>query len=303
MMIKNLVTIFVMALTLAVVPASYGAESVKLTYTTAIYTDAKGGILHLPEGVACGATGNVIVADTGNGRLLKYTFQDGSLKGGEAFKVAEAPRPLRVQVNQAGDIFILDGRQLRIVRLSPEGAFKGYVEPTGVPAPASFVPKNFKIDAGGNMYILDIFSNRVLVLDPEGKYLRHVDFPEKFGFMSDVAVDQKGTIFVLDSADAVIYAAAGDAKSFSPLSRSLEEYMNFPTDMTVDSSGLLFLSDQNGGGVVFIAQDGSFRGRPVTYGWDKGLVRYPAQLCINDKGILFVADRENSRIQIYTLVK
>jgi sugar lactone lactonase YvrE len=303
MMMKTLVTMLVITLTLVIVPNSYSAESAKLVYNSGIYTDAKGGSLNLPEGVACGAAASVIVADTGNGRLLKYTFQDGSLKGGEEFKVAEAPRPLRVQTNSAGDIFVLDGKQRRIVRLSPEGTFKAYVDPTGIPAPASFVPKSFKIDAADNMYILDIFSGRVLVLDPAGKYLRHIDFPEKFGFFSDVAVDSRGTIFILDSADAVVYAAARDAKSFSPLSKSLEQYMNFPTDMTVDSSGLLYLSDQNGGGVVVIGQDGSFRGRPITYGWDKGLVRYPAQLCINEKGILFVADRENSRVQIYTLVK
>jgi sugar lactone lactonase YvrE len=303
MMIKTLVTIVVMILTLVFVPKSYGAESAKLVYTSGIYTDAKGDMIHLPEGVACGAAGTVVVADTGNDRLLRYTFHDGVLKGGQELKVAEAPRPLRVQMNSAGDIFVLDGKQLRIARLSPEGTFKSYVDPVGVPAPTAFVPKNFKIDAAGNMYILDIFSGRVLVLDPEGKYLRQVDFPKKYGFISDVAVDQGGTIYILDSADAVVYAAAKDAKSFSPLSKSLEEYMNFPTDMTVDSTGMLYLSDQNGGGVVVIAQDGSFRGRPVTFGWDKGLVRYPAELCINDKGMLFVADRENSRVQIFTLVK
>jgi hypothetical protein len=302
-MIKTLMTTLVITLTLLVAANSYSAETVQLMYSSAIYIDAKGGSLSLPEGVACGETANVVVADTGNGRLLKYTFQDGILKGGEELRAAEVPRPVRVHTNSAGDIFVLDGKQRRIVHLGPDGAFKGYVDPTGIPAPATVVPKSFKIDASDNMYVLDIFGGRVLVLDPAGKYLRHIDFPEKFGFISDVAVDSKGTIFILDSTKAMIYAADKNAKVFSPLTKSLEEYVNFPTDMTVDSSDLLYLADQNGSGVVVIAQDGSFRGRPVTFGWNPGLVRYPAQLCINNKGTFFVADRENSRIQIYSLVK
>jgi len=32
-------------------------------------------------------------------------------------------------------------------------------------------------------------------------------------------------------------------------------------------------------------------------------VYYPTQMCINEKGEVFIADRGNSRVQIFTLVK
>ncbi len=38
-------------------------------------------------------------------------------------------------------------------------------------------------------------------------------------------------------------------------------------------------------------------------GWKEGLLYYPSQLCINEKGEIFIADRNNNRIQIFTVVQ
>jgi sugar lactone lactonase YvrE len=302
-MTKFLINIFIIISALALPLNAFGAEAAKLRYASTIYFDSKGGGLKLPEGVACGESPFFIVADTGNGRLLRYSLQDGVTKGGDEFKIDQISYPVRVQLSSKGEIFALDGKQRRIVHLSPEGAFKGYIDPAGLPDSSSFVPRSFKLDTADNIYVLDIFSARVLVLDPTGKYVRQVDFPEKYGFFSDLAVDSKGTIFLVDSVDAVVYSAPKDAKSFSPLSQKLEEYVNFPSSITVDSRGTIYLADQNGSGVVVLGTDGSFLGRSLVFGWKDGLVRYPAQICTNEKGEFFVADRENNRVQVFTVIK
>jgi Tfp pilus assembly protein PilZ len=66
---------------------------------------------------------------------------------------------------------------------------------------------------------------------------------------------------------------------------------------------MLFISDQNSGGVVVVSQDGTFRNRLLSLGWKEGAVRYPAQICIGNNGAFFVADRANSRIQMFTPLK
>jgi len=38
-------------------------------------------------------------------------------------------------------------------------------------------------------------------------------------------------------------------------------------------------------------------------GWKEGSLNYPAQMCINRKGEIFVADTMNSRIQLFELVE
>lgn len=276
-----------------------GAEAVKLKHVVSVYADEKGGSIKLPEGVACGDKSQVIVADTGNGRLLRYTLQDGGMKGGTELKVPQLSYPVRVQMNSKGEIFALDGKLRRIVRLTPDGAFAAYLEPQGIPEPAVFAPRSFKVDAGDNIYLLDILSNRVLVLDPAGKFLRQIPFPDKSGFFSDLAVNANGDVLIIDSVAAMVSVAAKGAVAFTPLTKEMHEYMDFPNYIMTDKRGMIYLVDQNGGGIITLGQDGSFQGRQLSMGWKEGLLYYPSQACMNVTGNFFIADRNNSRIQVF----
>lgn len=280
-----------------------GAERVRLRHLTSIYLDDKGGGLKNPEGVACNDASTLIVADTGNGRLLRYTVDGRSVKPVGEIRTPQVSYPIRVQMNSKGDIFALDGKQRRIARFGAGGEFKDYVSPEGVPPPTGLVPRSVKVDRNDAIYILDVFSARVLVLGPEGKFQRQLEFPKAYGFFSDLAVDFKGSIFLLDSVKAMVLVAAKDAKTFAPLAQSLREHLSFPTYFTTDSRGGLYVVDENGAGIVFLGQDGSFLGRQLAMGWNEGLLYYPSQMCLNDKGEVFIADSGNSRVQVFSIVR
>jgi hypothetical protein len=282
---------------------SFSAETVKFRYIQSVYFDEKGAGMKQPEGIACNEKSLLIVGDTGNGRLLQYTFQERVLKGGTEIKIPQLSNPTRIQMNSKGEIFALDGKQRRIVRLNPGGAFKENLSPEGVPAPSSLIARSFKLDSKDNIFILDILSARVLIVSPDGKYQRHINFPKDYGFFSDLAVDFKGNILLVDSTKAMVFSAGKDAKEFSPLTKSLREYLNFPTSLTTDSRGTIYVVDENGAGIVILGQDGSFLGRQLSMGWNEGLLYYPSQMSINEKGEVFIADRGNSRVQIFTLIK
>ncbi len=292
----------IMALTVLVFwpVKSFCGQMVKFRHVASIYADDKGVGLRQPEGVVCNDEGLLIVADTGNGRLLQYTFEDKTLGGQTVpIKVPEVVYPIMVKMNSKNEIYVLDGRQRRIVRLSPQGEFKDYLEPTGTPSPASIVPRSFEIDEKDQIYVLDIFSSRVLVLDPEGAYQKQLDFPENYGFLSDVTVDPKGDVLLIDSVNATVFLALKGSEKFSPLTQNLKEYVRFPTSMDTDTRGRIYLVDRNGSSIVTLGQNGSFLGRQTNMGWKEGLLNYPSQLCINNKGEVFVADTNNSRIQVY----
>jgi sugar lactone lactonase YvrE len=282
---------------------SFSAETVKFRHLQSIYFDEKGAGLKQPEGVACSEKGLLIVGDTGNDRLLRYSYNDRSLKAGAEIKVQQLSNPIRLQMNSKGEIFALDGKKRRIIRLNPDGTFKGYVGGSGIPAPAAFVPRSVKIDTNNNIYLLDIFSARVLVLNPEGKYQKQVPFPNEYGFFSDLSVDSKGALFLIDCVKAMVFSAPKDSNTFSPLTKDLREYLNFPTSITTDNRGTVYVVDQNGSGIVILGQDGSFQGRQLNMGWNEGLLYYPSQMCINEKGEAFIADRGNSRVQIFNIIK
>jgi sugar lactone lactonase YvrE len=282
---------------------TFGAEVGRFQHNLSVYADEKGVGLNHPEGIACNDKSVLVVGDTGNNRLLRFTFEDKSLKAGTEIKIPQLSNPIRLQMNSKGEIFALDGKQRRIVRLSPEGGFEGFVTPEGLEPSSPVVPRSLKIDRNDNIYVLDILSTRVIVLNPDGKFQRKVEFPKDYGFFSDLAVDMKGGIILIDSVGDRMYAAAKGSNSFSPLTNPLREYLSFPVSLTVDARGVLYVTDQNGAAVGVFAQDGAFLGRQLTMGWTEGLLYYPSQACVNEKGEFFIADGGNSRVQIFTLVK
>ena len=64
--------IITLVLVLVVVPTkSFSGAALKFRHILSIYADDKDVGLKQPEGVACGPKSFLIVADTGNGRLLR----------------------------------------------------------------------------------------------------------------------------------------------------------------------------------------------------------------------------------------
>jgi sugar lactone lactonase YvrE len=302
-MAQAFLRIFLILIILSTSAIALRAETVKFRYLLSVYFDEKGGGMKQPEGVAYGEKSLLIVSDTGNGRLLRYTFQEKALKAGSEIKVPQLTCPLRVQINSKGEIFVLDGKKRRILRLTLAGEFKGYVDPQGLPSSTAVVPRSFKIGRNDMIYILDIFGERVIEVSPDGKYQKHLEFPEDHGFFSDLAVDSKGNLLLIDSTRRMVYSAAREAKGFLPLTRNLGDYLNFPTNLTTDGRGRIYIVDENGGGIVILGQDGSYMGRQLSMGWTEGFLYYPTQISVNEKAEVFIADRGNNRVQIFTVVQ
>lgn len=279
------------------------AETARFRYLASVYVDSKEVGLKLPEGVACDGKGGFVVADTGNDRLLRFTFQDKIVVGGTEIKVPQLSAPSRVQLNSKGEIYALDSRQRRIVHLGPDGAFKAVLAPAGAPPPATIVAKSFAIDAADNLYVLDEFSARVLVLNAQGQFQRALPFPDDIGFASELAVDTSGTVYLVDSVKRRMFAAAKGAGAFTQLGGDLTGSLaTLPTYLTV-SRGIIFVVESSGSGIVAFGRDGSFLSRQLAPGWDEGMLNHPSQICINDKDQVFIADRDNSRIQVFQLTR
>jgi sugar lactone lactonase YvrE len=280
------------------------AEALRYQHALSLYTDDQGGGLNQPQGVACTDNSVVVVADTGNNRLLRYTLTaDGTKPQVEVLKPAAMVYPQRVRLNQQGDLFVFDGKLHRIMHLSKEGKFLGFIDPVGLPAPAQVTVRSFDIDRRGDMYYLDILSRRVIVCNASGEYQKQIQFPEAYGFFSDIAVDERGGILLVDSISAQVFAARSGATMFSPLSQNLKEYTRFPTSLDLDRQGRIYLSDRNGSKIVILTQTGSYLAKLSALGWKEGLLNHPSQTCLNNQGELFVADSSNNRIQIFVEVK
>jgi DNA-binding beta-propeller fold protein YncE len=288
-------------MSLVVVAGSHAAEPFKLKMMAPIYLDGKGAGIKQPEGVSC--RGNaLVVADTGNGRLLRYTIEGDRWSPSGEIVLPQLPFPIRVDVNSKGEIFALDGKSRRIGRVAASGDFLNYVAPV-VDVQGAVVPRSFRIDRNDNLYLLDVASARVLVMDPSGKIQREIPFPKEYGFFSDLSVDAGGNILLLDSVGKRVFKVVKNSPDVVPLSESLKEEVYFPTAIATDKQGTIFLVDQNGSGIVILGPDGSFRGRRLSMGWKDGLLRYPAQMCISENGTAFIADRGNNRVEAFLITE
>ncbi len=279
------------------VPVDVDAANIK--HLKSIYVDQEGGKLNLPEGVTCDDK-TVVVADTGNARLVIFAWKAQILTPKSVLPLAGI-KPGMIQMNSRGELFLVDKKTRTIKKISADGLLAEELKPTKLPDSRTFMPRSFRIDSQDNFYLLDLFSARVLILDATGQFLRQIPFPAEIGYISDLEINERGTLYLLDSVAGAIYTAQQGEESFSILSQGLKEYMNFPTHLAVDRQDTIYLSDQYGSGLVLVGPDGRFLGRKFNMGWEEGQFNYPTQICIDGQNRLFVADKNNSRIQAFSL--
>lgn len=278
------------------------AQSLALKPEVAVYQDSKEAPLKAPEGVACREDGAVLVADTGNGRFLRFTWKDGLLSSGTELKVTQVTAPGDVQLDPSGAGFlVLDRKEKRIARVDGSGALSGWLDPKGM-TKGSVVPVSFAVGADGLVMLLDGAASTVLVLDLHGTVKRKLPLPRDGAVFTAVTAGANGTVYAVDAVAARVWSAPKDAKELKPFTEPLKGYMNFPGHLVATARGLVVV-DQNGSGLVVIGQDGSYLGRQLSMGWSAGLVYYPGQVCVTAGGDVFVADRGNNRVQVFSAAR
>lgn len=287
-------TIRILAALLALA-ASARAQTLSLAHTSTLYFDVREQKLREPEGVACTARGDVVIADSGNGRLLLTRLHEGAFSAANEIKLPQLGRPVRVQIDSAGDVFSLDRRGRRLVRVGLGGQFKGFVEIAGEERQP--VPVAFRIGPADQLYLLDAPSARVLVTDPAGRVQRRLPLPR--GEFVDIAVNGQGTLYALDAVGGAVWTADKGDKAFAMLTSRLHEVASFPSYAAITDQGLLLIVDSHGNGLVVLGPDGSFLGRQLGIGWGEGALYYPAQLCATAAGAVVIADRNNNRVQAF----
>ncbi|HEV8202432.1 MAG TPA: NHL repeat-containing protein [Candidatus Polarisedimenticolia bacterium] len=278
------------------------AEPVGLRALPALYEDGKGTGLRTPESVAFDGAKRLAVADTGNGRVVLYDVAGEKITPGAEIRLPEIPSPLQARFAPDGGLLVLDGRLKKIARLTAAGQFKSYLVVQEEGARTPLVPRSFRVGADGAVFILDVAQGRVVVLGPDDRIRRQMAVPKDARGLSDLALDARGVVYALESVGRRVLVARPDDAAFAVFA-AIEADVAFPTALSVDEFGRLAVADESGGGIVFLGPDGSFRGRQSSMGWKEGLLRSPSGLAAGPPGLLFVADRGNNRIAVFSVSK
>jgi len=277
------------------------AEVLKLRHAATLLADTEGVPLSYPQGVGCGAGDAILVADSGNGRVLRVEVSGALARVTGIVKLPEVAYPIRVDGDASGELIVLDGKSRRLSRVRADGSFGGGIEVPRAEGAAEPVIRSFALGAGGAVVAADVAGRRVVQIAASGTLERSIALPAEARSLTDVALDGRGSIYALDGVGRRVWVARPGEAAFAPLSGSLSEDLDFPGALDADPSGRLLVADENGGGVVILGPDGSFRGRQSAYGWKEGFLRYPTDICSSRRGFVAVADRENQRVQVFAV--
>jgi sugar lactone lactonase YvrE len=159
-------------------------------------TDAE---LDFPAGVAVSGAGELYIADTNNHRVRKVTadgiiatvvgsgpagYLQGALAGdGGPATAARLARPFGLALGPAGDLYIADGFNNRVRRVTasatittiagsgPAGFLQGGLAGDGGPATRARLsfPRAVVLDTGGNLHVADALNHRVRRVGSDGR--------------------------------------------------------------------------------------------------------------------------------------
>ena len=185
-----------------------------------------------------------------------------------------------VAVDGAGDVFIADTFNNRVVEVAA-----GSGAQTTVPASGLSGPAGVAVDGAGDVFIADSQNNRVVEVTAGSGAQTTV--PASVINPEGVAVDGAGDIFIADLVDSrVVEVPAGGGAQITVGSGLL-----YPSGVAVDGMGDVFITDTDHNRVVEVQAGGGAQTTVPTNG-----LLLPEGLAVDGAGDVFIADTGNSRV-------
>lgn len=160
----------------------------------------------------------------------------------------------------------------------------------------------------GIIYVLQRGSKAdpIIAFAPDGKVLRSWG-RGLFKTPHSIRIDPKGNVWTVDAESSIVYKFSATGQTLLSISvggQPADAKSNFcgTTDIAFAPNGNLFISDGylNARILKYSAQ-GKLLHQWGTRGTGPGQFHLPHGIAIDEKGIVYVADRENGRIQRFTL--
>jgi len=163
------------------------------------------------------------------------------------------------------------------------------------------------LDAKGNLYELQRGdkADPILVLDSGGKLLRSWGRGE-YTIPHSIRIDPAGNIWTVDAASSLVVKYSSRGEKLMAIAVGEQPQMKGPfngaTDIAFGPNGRLFITDGYGNArVLEYTPDGKRVKQWGEHGVGPGQFHLPHAIQIGPDGVIYVADRENGRIETFDL--
>lgn len=279
--------------------------------------------------VAVDSTGTVYVSDWTHSLVRKYDSA-GTLVGPFVGTVdtpyvtdaVSLNSPWGIAVAADGSIYVAESNGNRLIKLNASGAQVWTVGQAGVIGPfddAHFAgPQgSLALDSDGKVYIPDTQNFRIQVYKKDGTWIKGFGGdgtgPSNLRLPSGVAINRvNGNIYVADRGNERVQVYTSAWNYVATLGTTGVEgvdgtHFKTPYGVAVDSTGKVYVADADNHRVQKCTISGA-SGTCVTIvgvtgerGTDFDHLDYPTGLAIDGYDRLYIADRRNSRVQVFTV--
>lgn len=212
-------------------------------------------LLKEPVGIDVSAGGDVLVADSGNHRLVLFPggktpphfINIPSLPGDN-----KLPDPTDASfASQEGTFHLVDNDNHRIVTLDRNGNIVWFKGIMGRNREEFRFPFMLDLDTDGNIYVVEVINTRIQVLAANGAFIRFIgDWgiePGQFFRPKGVAVSDRNEVFVSDSYLGVIQVFSREGQLLGVVGDETGKLLKFttPVGMTVAGNRLFIIEMWN----------------------------------------------------------